>query len=162
MTTTRSASATTVVVLFAIAYALAVLCIGILPVNLMVARFAGVALWSVWLSSLRNLLLRTLAAGVACWIALRVTGRATAPLRARSTRGGMLVIGALASGALAGVLDVVAHRLFVRALVGAARVSPLASVAVSLCLAALSAGIIALLCVVRGTRVRDAEPATSA
>ena len=153
----KPTSPVTLVALFALVYAVAVLCIGIAPVNLMLRTFRGVIMGQIWLTSLTRLALQAVVAALACWVVLALAGRT----RARLTGRGSLVLGAVASGALAGALDVVAHRLLVLGLGAAARPAPAAAESASLALTALSAGIIALLFLVRGTRVVSGEQAAS-
>jgi hypothetical protein len=142
------------VVLFALAYAALLFGIGIVPINRFVARLVGPAMMpGIWRSSMIQAIERTAAAAFACWVGLAVSKRG----RGRLTGAGMIALGVLMSGALAGALDVGLHRLWVRQMARAAYASPLAGSAFSLGLTAAVSLVITLLFITRSTRVASAE-----
>ena len=103
-----------VILLFAVAYAVIVLAIGVIPLNMLFRKLLGAAIMpSIWRNSLLRLLERTAVAALACSLALAISGR----LRGRLTGKGMLALGAAMSGALAGAVDVGLQRLGVSYLV---------------------------------------------
>ncbi len=141
---------TTVVILFAIAYAVLVLLFGVVPLNMMLRRYISAAsIFRLWRVSMLQLAERTLVAALACLIGLAITGR----MRARLTGSGMLALGALMSGALAGALDVELHHFGVTQLVRAARVAPVWGVVSSLAMTAVAALAVTLLLITRNTKV---------
>jgi hypothetical protein len=140
----------TVVILFAAAYAVLVLVFGILPLNMMLRRFLTAAsMPKLWRESMVQLAERTLVAAVTCWIGLAISGRG----RARLTGSGMLAVGALMSGALAGALDVGLHHFGVTQLVRAAHTAPIWGGALSLGMTAIVTLVVTLLLITRSTRV---------
>jgi hypothetical protein len=144
----------TVVILFAVAYAVLVFAFSIVPLNMMLRHYmSAAAMPRVWLASMIPLAERTAAATVACWVALAITGRG----RARLTGSGMLALGALMSGALAGALDVGLHRLGVGHLVKAARMAALWGTTLSLGMTVVIALVVTLLLITRSTRVIAAD-----
>ena len=140
----------TVVILFALAYAVLVLAFEILPLNMMLRRYlSAAAMPKLWLQSMLQLSERTLVAAVACWIGLAISGRA----RARLTGTGMLSLGALMSGALTGALDVGLHHFGVKQLVRAAHAAPIWGGMLSFGMTAIVAFVVTLLFIARSTRV---------
>jgi hypothetical protein len=138
-------------VLFTIAYAVVVLVVGIVPVNLMLRHFMRAGMPHIWRVSVVRLVVRSVVSGVACYALLRATGRARGTL-ASTTPGGMMTIGALMSGALAGALDVGAHRLAVWPLIHLAHRSSAASELASALITALVTIAVAAALLVRHTR----------
>ena len=145
----RSIRVSTIVILFAAAYAVLVFAFGIVPLNLILRRYvSAAAMPTVWLRSMIPLAERTAAAAAACWAGLAITGRG----RARLTGSGMLALGALMSGALAGALDVGLHRVGVTHLIHAARTSAVWGTTLSLCMTIVVALAVTLLLITRSTR----------
>jgi hypothetical protein len=138
-----------VVAIFAVAYALLVVAIGIVPLNMLLGkllehgRMAG-----IWRDSMVQLAERTAVATAACWLTMVVTRRG----RGRLTGSGMLALGAMMSGALAGAGDVGVRRLFVGQIVRAATTAPGLGVALSLGVTALVSIVVTLLLIARGTK----------
>jgi hypothetical protein len=144
-----------VIALFAIAYAVLVLAMGTIPLNMLLSKLVAPREMSViWRNSIIQLAERTVAATAACWLGLAVSGRIR--MGARLTGTGMLALGALMSGALAGAVDVGLHRLLVKQMVVAARSSPLLGNVVSLGITAAVALLLTLLLITRSTRVLTA------
>ncbi|MEO8944931.1 MAG: hypothetical protein ABI338_00420 [Gemmatimonadaceae bacterium] len=146
----RSIRVATIVILFAASYAVLVLAFGIVPLNLMLRRYvSAAAMPTIWLRSMIPLAERTAAAAAACWGGLAITGRG----RARLTGSGMLELGAVMSGALAGALDVGLHRVGVTQLARAARAASVWGTTLSLCMTILVALAVTLLLITRSTKV---------
>lgn len=152
-TSTRSSTLTPArtVALFTIAYAVVVLAVGIVPVNLMLRHFMRATMPDIWRVSIVRLVVRSVVSGAACYGLLRATGRARGALTS-TTPGGMMTIGAMTSGALAGALDVGAHRLTVWALIHLAQRSSVASELASAIITALVTVAVAAILLVRRTR----------
>lgn len=116
--TRKSIRVSATVAFFALAYAVISFAVGFVPINLMLRRMMGSGIMSyIWFNSALQLAERTAVAALACWLALKTSGRG----RGRLTGRGMLAVGAAMSGALAGALDVGAHKLLVSQLIQAAR-----------------------------------------
>jgi len=144
----------TIVILFAIAYAVLVFAFEIVPLNAMLKHYLSAAsMPRLWRHSMLQLGERTLVAAVSCWIGLAVSGR----VRSRLTGTGMLSVGALMSGALAGAIDVGLHHFAVTQLVRAARAAPASGVSLSLAMTAVTAFLVTLLLITRSTRVLDSS-----
>ncbi|HEY8312103.1 MAG TPA: hypothetical protein VIG47_16175 [Gemmatimonadaceae bacterium] len=142
-----------VVALFAVAYAALLFGIGIIPLNRFVTKLAGPSMMpGIWRNSMIQAAERTAAAAFACWIALAVSKRG----RGRLTGTGMIALGVVMSGALAGAVDVGLHRLWVHQMVRAAHASPLAGSAFSLGITASVSVVITLFFITRSTRVASA------
>lgn len=154
-TTTRPAIRVSLVIaLFALAYAVLVLAMGIVPLNNLLSKLmAPRAMPTIWRNSMIQLAERTVAAAAACWLALAVSGR----IRGRLTGSGMLALGAAMSGALAGAVDVGLHRLWVGQMVVAAHRSPILGNAMSLSITAGVALLLTLLFITRSTSVLATE-----
>lgn len=148
------------VVLFAIAYAVVDLVLGVVPVNIVLRRYMGDTMPHVWLVSFARLVLRAILSGAACAATLRATGRTGGPLTTTAPRG-IMSIGAITSGAVAGVLDVGAHRLLVWQLIHLAQRSNVASEVGSAFLTFAAAAIIAAILLVPRTRVVCARPSVT-
>lgn len=143
------------VALFTIAYAVVVLAVGIVPVNLLLRHFMRPMMAHIWRVSVVRLVVRSVVSGAACHALLRATGRARGALTS-TTPGGMMTIGAIMSGALAGALDVGAHRLAVWPLIHIAQRSSIASELASAVITALVTVAVAAALLVRRTRTVDA------
>jgi len=114
----RAIRVSAAVALFALAYAVISFAVGFIPLNLFLRRVMGPGIMtSLWINSAVQLAERTAVATLGCWLALLASGRG----RGRLTGKGMLALGAAMSGALAGALDVGAHKLLVSHLIQAAR-----------------------------------------
>lgn len=125
----RAISVFAVVLLFTGAFAVLVLVMGVIPINVMLARMVNPSAASaMWRNSMNQLALRAFVAGVACWFVLALTRRA----RGRLTGPGILTLGALTSGALAGAIDVGLHKLWVRQMIDAYHSSRISGNALSL------------------------------
>lgn len=140
------------VAIFAIAFAVVDLALGIVPVNLLLRHFMRDAMPHVWLVSVARLAVRCVISAVACASVLRASGRTGGLLTTTAQRGAMS-IGAVTSGALAGALDVGAHRLLVRQLIQLAQHSSIASELGSALLTLASAAVIAAILLVPRTRI---------
>jgi hypothetical protein len=139
-----------VVALFAIAYAVLVLAIGIIPLNRLLHRLLSDSMMpGIWRNSMLRLAERTAVAAVACWAGLAMSGR----VRGRLTGPGMLALGAAMSGALAGAVDVGLQHFWVAHLVRAAQSSPLLGHALSSAITASVAVLVTLLLITRSTKV---------
>lgn len=145
--TTISVSPASIVALFTIAYSITVLLVGFVPVNMSLGMFRRVNMTNVWLISLARLAVRSAIAAILCYVSLYMTGRGRGPLTGKSVTAGMLV-----SGALAGALDVVAHKLLVWRLIHAAMKSRIAGESLSVGLTAVVVLAVAALLVVRNVR----------
>ncbi|HEY5088237.1 MAG TPA: hypothetical protein VII66_12835 [Gemmatimonadaceae bacterium] len=143
-----------VIALFAFAFAALTLALGVVPINMLLRKVLSASTMSgIWRNSMIQLADRTIAATIACWVGLAISGR----IRGRLTGSGMLALGALMSGALAGAVDVGLHRLWVRRLIDAAHASPLRGVALSCAMSAGAALVVTLLFITRSTRVVTTE-----
>lgn len=165
-TATRAASTLSVartIAIFAVAYAVVDFALAVLPVNLMLRHFMGATMPRVWMVSVIRLVLGTIMSAVGCGIALRLSGRTGGRLTSTSARG-IMSIGAITAGAIAGALDVGVHRLLVWRLIHLAqRTQPGAEIAAALLTIAAAAIITAILIVPRTRVVRpDAASAGSA
>ena len=145
-------SVASTVALFAIAFAVVDLALGVIPVNLMLRRFMATTMPQVWLVSMIRLGIRALLSAIACAGTLRIAGRAGGPL-ASTTPKGIMSIGAITSGALAGALDVGMHRLLVWQMIHLAQRSRIASELGSALLTVASVAVVASILLVRRTRV---------
>lgn len=138
------------IALFAIAYAIVTFGMGVLPLNMLLRKLMGASpMPAIWRNSMLQLAEQTAFAAVSCWIALAVSGR----IRGRLTGRGMVALGAAMSGALAGALDVGAHKLWVTRLIQAAHAAPWRGHALS---AAMTVGIsliVTLALITRSTTV---------
>ena len=142
----RAISVSAVVLLFTIAFATLVLVMGVIPVNVMLARMVDPsAVSAMWRNSMNQLALRAFAAGVACWLALALTRRA----RGRLTGPGILTLGAASTGALAGAIDVGLHKLWVRQMIEAYHSSRLSGNAFSLGITAAVAAATTMILIAR-------------
>lgn len=140
--------------LFTLSFAVLVLAMGIAPVNLMLARMVAPSMVTVmWRNSMNQLAVRALVAALACLAALAITGRARGPL----TGSGMLAVGAITSGALAGAIDIGVHKLWVRQMIQAYHASKLYGTAFSLGMTAAVAFLLTLLLVTRRMRIATAQ-----
>lgn len=138
-----------VILLFAVAYAVIVLAIGVIPLNMLFRKLLGAAIMpSIWRNSLLRLVERTAVAALACSLALAISGR----LRGRLTGKGMLALGAAMSGALAGAVDVGLQRLGVSYLVKAAQSGAAWGVVASCLVTAAVAITVTLLLITRSTQ----------
>lgn len=148
------------VALFTIAYAAVVLAVGIVPVNLMLRHFMRPMMPHIWGVSMVRLVVRSLVSGATCYALLGATGRARGALTS-TTPGGMMTIGAVMSGGLAGALDIVAHRGAVWPLIHLAHRSMVASELASALITALATAAVAGALLIRRTRIAaDAADAT--
>jgi hypothetical protein len=138
-----------VIALFVLAYALLVLALGTIPLNMLLRKVMGPsAMPAVWRNSVVQLLERTAVAAIACWIVMAASGRARGWLTGR----GMVLVGAAMSGALAGALDVGLHRLWITQLIKAAQASHLRGYAFSWGVTAAVVVVVTLLLITRSTR----------
>lgn len=145
----RAISVLAVVILFTVAFALLVLVMAVIPVNVMLAKMVNPsAVNAMWRNSMNQLALRAFVAGVACWFALALTRRA----RGRLTGPGILTLGAVTSGALAGAIDVGLHKLWVRQMIEAYHSSRLSGNAFSLGITASVAAATTLVLMARRMR----------
>lgn len=143
-----------VIALFALAYALVTLAIGFIPINMLLRKVMGSSIMpSIWRSSAVQLAERTAVAALACWIGLAISGRT----RGRLTGRGMLAVGAAMSGALAGALDVGAHKLWVSHLIQAAHTAPWRGHVLSDAMTVVISALVTLLFITRSTNVLSAE-----
>jgi hypothetical protein len=137
-----------VIALFAVAYAVLVLAMGVIPLNRLLDRFLSDSVMQrIWRDSILRLAERTMVATLACWVGLALSGRS----RGRLTGPGMLALGAAMSGALAGALDVGVQHFWVRHLVAAAQRAPLLGQAMSAAITAAIALLVTLLLITRST-----------
>jgi len=142
------------IAVFALAYAIVTVAMGFIPTNLMLRRMMGSAIMrGVWVNSAVQLAERTVVAALACWLALLVSGRG----RGRLTGRGMLAVGVAMSGALAGALDVGAHKLFVSHLIHAAQTAPWRGHLLSDSMTLVISAAITLLFITRSTSVVRVE-----
>ncbi len=143
-----------VIALFALAYAVLVLAVGVVPLNMMLRKLLDPSgMPRIWRTSMIRLGERTAVAAVACWLGLAVSGR----IRGRLTGPGMLALGAAMSGALAGAVDVGLQRLWVTHLIRAAQASPMRGSALSSGITAVVAFVVTLLLITRSTKVLTTE-----
>lgn len=160
--TPRALSVARTVAIFAIAYAVVDLVLGIIPVNLMLRHFMAGVMTRVWLISISRLALRTLVSAIACGVTLRISKR-TGGLLVSSTARGVMSIGAITAGAIAGALDVGVHRLLVWQLIHFAQKSMIASEMCSALITFVAAGAITAILIVPRTRVlRGSAPSANA
>jgi hypothetical protein len=146
----RAIRVSLVVGLFALAYLVLTLAVGTIPMNLFLRKTFGTAVMPrIWQTSLLQVLERTVIATAACWITMAVTGRA----RGRLTGSGMLALGSIMSGALAGAIDVGVHKHWVSYLTSAARRAPWQGHLLSDAMTVIVAVVITLLFIVRSMRV---------
>lgn len=139
-----------VILLFTIAYAVSVFAIGVVPLNMLFRKLLGAGLMpAIWRNSLIRLLERTVVAGIACWLALALSRR----LRGRLTGKGMLAVGSVMSGALAGALDVGLQKLWTHYLVKAAQAGLIWGVVLSCAITGAIAIVVTLLFITRSTRL---------
>jgi hypothetical protein len=137
-----------VIALFAVAYAVLVLAMGVVPLNRLLDRFLSDSVMQhLWRESMLRLAERTVVATIACWIGLALSGRS----RGRLTGPGMIALGAAMSGALAGALDVGVQHFWVRHLVAASARAPLLGQAMSAAITATIALLVTLLLITRNT-----------
>ena len=153
--TTRPAIRVSLVIaFFTLAYAVVVLAVGVIPLNMLIGKLVSPSgMPRLWRSSMLRLAERTAIAAAFCWLGLAVTGR----IRGRLTGRGMLAVGAAMSGALAGAVDVALQRHWVSYLIKAAQASPLRGTALSSAITAAVSLLVTLLLIVRSTRVLTAE-----
>lgn len=143
-----------VIALFALAYAVVTLAVGYIPLNMLLRKVMGSsAMPHIWRNSAMQLAERTAVAAVACWLGLAISGRG----RGRLTGTGMLAVGAAMSGALAGALDVGAHKLWVAYLVQAAHSAAWRGHALSDAMAAVISLLVTLLLITRSTKALATE-----
>lgn len=162
-TTTRAPAALSVtqtVAIFALAYAVVDLVLGIVPVNLMLRHFMAGHMGNVWLVSIVRLAIRTLVSAVGCAVTLRATGRAGGPLTSTAP-GGVMSIGAITAGAIASALDVSVHRLLVWPFIHLAQRSTVASELGSALLTLVAAAVITAILIVPRTRVARVQPTST-
>ncbi|MEO7042767.1 MAG: hypothetical protein ABI035_10940 [Gemmatimonadaceae bacterium] len=142
------------VALFALAYAVISFAVGFIPINLFLRRMMGPGIMTyLWVNSAVQLAERTAVAALGCWAALLASGRGRGQLTGR----GMLALGAAMSGALAGALDVGAHKLLVSQLIQAARAALWRGHLLSDVMTIIISGAITLLFITRSTSVLKAE-----
>lgn len=151
----RTATRVSVVIaLFALAYAVVTLAIGIIPLNMLLRKVMGAAIMSeVWRNSAVQLVERTVLATLACWCALALSGR----VRGRLTGNGMIALGAAMSGALAGALDVGAHKLWVSQLIQQAHTASWRGHVLSAVMTIVVSLLVTLLLITRSTKVVATE-----
>jgi len=143
-----------VILLFAIAYAVIVFAIGVVPLNMLFRKLLGASIMpAIWRTAMIRLVQRTAVAAIACWLALVISGR----VRGRLTGKGMLAIGAAMSGALAGALDVGLQKLWTSYLVKAAQAGLGWGVVLSCTITAVVAIVVTLLFITRSTRLVPAN-----
>ena len=143
-----------VIALFALAYAVVTLAIGVIPINMLLRKVLGASIMpGIWLKSALQLAERTAIAALACWAALAVSGRT----RGKLTGKGMLALGAAMTGALAGALDVGARKLWVSHLIQAAHAAPWRGRALSDAITIVISLLVTLLLITRSTKVLSAE-----
>lgn len=142
------------VIVFAFAFAMVDLAIGVVPVNLMLRHFMAGQMPSVWLVSVMRLVFRMLVSAAACAVTLRAAGRVGGPLTSTTPRG-IMSLGAITSGAVAGAIDVGVHRLLVWPMIHLAQRSSIAAEIISALLTAVVAGAIVVIMLVPRTRVVD-------
>jgi hypothetical protein len=139
-----------VIALFALAYAVTTLAIGIAPLNMLLRKVMGAGVMpAIWKNSMFQLAERTAIATLACWIGLAVSGR----VRGRLTGKGMISLGAAMSGALAGALDVGAHKLWVTRLFQAAHSAAWRGHMLSAAMTVAVSLLVTLLLITRSTKV---------
>lgn len=143
-----------VILLFAVAYAVIVFAIGVVPLNMLFRKLLGAGIMpAIWRNAMIRLAERTVVAAIACWVALAVSRR----IRGRLTGKGMLAVGAAMSGALAGAVDVGLQKLWTSYLVKAAQSGLLWGVALSCAITAAVALVVTLLFITRSTRLLPQE-----
>jgi hypothetical protein len=143
-----------VIALFALAYALVTLAIGVIPLNMLLRKLMGSALMpAIWRNSALQLAERTALATLACWLALAISGR----IRGRLTGRGMIAVGAAMSGALAGAIDVGAHKLWVSQLIQAAHTAPWRGQVLSAAMTVAVSLLVTLLLITRSTKVLSTD-----
>jgi hypothetical protein len=139
-----------VILLFTLAYAVIVLAIGVIPLNMFLHKVLGASIMpSIWRNAMIRLAERTVVAGIACWLALAISGR----IRGRLTGKGMLVVGAVMSGALAGAVDVGLQKVWTPQLVKAAGSGHLWGAALSCAITGAVAMMVTLLFITRSTKL---------
>ena len=148
------------IVIFAVAYAVVDVALGVLPVNLMLRRFMGATMPRVWLVSLVRLVLGMIMGAAGCGLALRVSGRTGGRLTSTTARG-IMSIGAITAGAIAGALDVGVHRLLVWRMIHLAQRTQLGAELVSALLTVAGAAIVTAILIVPRTRVVRADAAST-
>jgi hypothetical protein len=150
----RVIRASIVILLFAIAYAVIVLAIGVIPLNIFLRKVLGASIMpSIWRNSMVRLVERTAVAGIACWVALALSGR----VRGLLTGKGMLALGAVMSGALAGAVDVGLQKLWTPHLVKAAHAGLIWGAALSCAITGAVAIAVTLLFITRSTKLVPRE-----
>jgi hypothetical protein len=143
-----------VILLFSVAYAVIVFAIGVLPLNMLFRKLLGAGIMpAIWRNAMIRLAERTAVAAIACWVALMISGR----LRGRLTGKGMLALGCVMSGALAGALDVGLQKLWTSYLVKAAQAGLAWGVVLSCAITAAVAIVVTLLFITRSTKLVPAE-----
>lgn len=147
----RTATRVSVVIaLFALAYAVATLAIGIVPLNMLLRKLMGSAIMpEIWRNSAVQLAERTALATLACWCGLALSER----IRGRLAGKGMIALGAAMSGALAGAVDVGAHKLWVSQLVQQAQAARWRGHALSAVMTVVVSLLVTLLLITRSTTV---------
>lgn len=139
-----------VILLFAIAYAVIVFAIGVVPLNMFLHKMFGASMMPrLWQNAMIRLAERTAVAAVACWLALAISGR----IRGHLTGKGMLAVGAAMSCALAGAVDVGLQKLWTTDLVKAAHAGLMWGVALSCAITAVVAIVVTLLFITRSTKL---------
>lgn len=146
----RTATRVSVVIaLFALAYAVVTLAMGIVPTNVLLRKVLGAAIMpTVWRNSLLQLLERTAIATATCWCTLAISKRASG----RLTGKGMIAVGAAMSGALAGAVDVGVHKLWVANLIQQAHTAPWRGHLLSGVMTVAVSLLVTVLLIVRSTR----------
>jgi hypothetical protein len=143
-----------VILLFAIAYAVVVFAIGVVPLNMFLRKMLGANIMpKIWQNAMIRLVERTAVAGIACWLALAISRR----IRGRLTGKGMLAVGAAMSGALAGAVDVGLQKLWTPHLVKAAQAGLMWGAALSCAITAAVAIVVTLLFITRSTKLVPRE-----
>lgn len=143
-----------VIALFALAYAVVTLAIGIIPLNMLLRKVMGAGIMpEIWRNSALQLVERTALATLACWCALALSGR----IRGRLTGKGMIALGAAMSGALAGAVDVGAHKLWVSQLIQQAHAAPWRGHVLSGVITVAVSALVTLLLITRSTKVVATE-----
>ena len=162
-TTARAPSTLSVartIAIFAVAYAVVDFALGVLPVNLMLRQFMAATMPRVWLVSIARLVLGMIMGAAGCGVALRVSGRTGGRLASTTARG-IMSIGAITAGAIAGALDVGVHRLLVWRLIHLAQRTQLGAELAAALLTIAGAAIVTAILMVPRTRVVRADAAST-
>ena len=148
------------IAIFAVAYAVVDFALGVLPVNLMLRQFMGDTMPRVWLVSIARLVFGMIMGAAGCGVALRVSGRTGGRLTSTTARG-IMSIGAITAGAIAGALDVGVHRLLVWRLIHLAQRTQLGAELAAALLTIAGAAIVTAILIVPRTRVVRLDAAST-